>query len=258
MIAAPPSTKAPSGRRRRIPTPAARAPLATSSANTSTPAFHPSSRKVFDAPGFPDPAAVTSTPFGGRRARRSGTCREVGHRHQQAARRQVRHRAHSPPSPGRRTPERNWPHPSGMPEGGVLLAVENVRVLTARISQESLRNAHLRLRVREMRRRDGGVAVVLRRAAEEAPQCGGKLAKVFQPVGSCSRARASTRPTAGAARSHSDGRRSPGVEGSSEPPVRSARTSAPTNRSRIRATGKKSDSKSTSTEEVVVEPSTPK
>ena len=31
-------------------------------AKTSAPAFQPSRRKVFDAPGLPEPSAVTSTP----------------------------------------------------------------------------------------------------------------------------------------------------------------------------------------------------
>ena len=45
------------------PAAVASAPLQASMANTSAPYFQPRRRKVFDAPGFPDPSLVTSTPL---------------------------------------------------------------------------------------------------------------------------------------------------------------------------------------------------
>ena len=61
-------------------------------------------------------------------------------------------------------------------------------------------HAHLRLRVRQVRRRVRGVAVVRRGPAEEAPRAAAASSpRSSSPSASCSRARASTRTTAAAA-----------------------------------------------------------
>ena len=91
-----------------MPMPAASAPLAKSSAKTTAPAFHPSSRNVFEAPGFPEPWAVMSTPL--RRAISSAlgnvpTMYATGIRSSTIARSDIRPILRHPPRPRTLEPE---------------------------------------------------------------------------------------------------------------------------------------------------------
>ena len=130
---------------------------------------------MFEAPGLPEPSAVTSTP---RRRATSARARErpeqVGHGHQEChldagVHRRVHSTAPRVPALRRSTARPGVPFRARNSPGEVGLAVASTSANSPRWRPRRGPDAHLRLRMRQVWRRVRALPVVLRGAAEEAP-----------------------------------------------------------------------------------------
>ena len=177
MTAATPRTHAAApAADRRGPTPAAIAPLAKSRSSTSAPAFQPSSRATFDAPGLPEPSCenVATVRPGDQEGAREGPEQPGDGNEERDGDQAPPFWPNRPRSAAQKTSSVRRSPGGGRPPrwtnghaGAVRLALVGVECQSRRPSRRSV-HADIRVPLRQVWRADRGVPVVRRHTAHEA------------------------------------------------------------------------------------------